>query len=135
MVVACPGWRRMQLVAGLWRAPLSRGHPGHHTNLARQRFATAGTKHRYAQLDTGKKRHTLHMYAHTCSKKRQLSWLDIKANCINVNTSRILTGLVLLYTSLESTLLLVMIILNFCVCSSIEPSLKLFASGLDRQTH
>lgn len=38
MVVACPGWRRMQLVAGLWRAPLLRGRPGHHTNSARQRF-------------------------------------------------------------------------------------------------
>lgn len=32
MVVACPTGRRMQLVAGLQRAPLLTGHPEHHTN-------------------------------------------------------------------------------------------------------
>lgn len=64
MVAACLAGRRMQLVAGWWRAPLSTGHPEHHTNSAIERFAAEERNHRVSYINRKKQTKGAHAYIH-----------------------------------------------------------------------
>lgn len=100
MVVACPNGRGMWLVAGQLRAPLSTGHPEHHTSWATLMFAAGSRKHRGGVTDKSRDRwiYSMHdMSACSVCLQSVVRWSNVQKKNYNICSISLWTLKILIF--------------------------------------